>query len=251
MAQNVPTDELLAALYPLKGVVYSVSNPSMLRSVLPIALNILFAAIAITAAMFFFLFIPHLAICAILGPFAFAAATTMIIGEAYFVVIFFCKTFYLSRAQEQLFNAVFRQQGIPLVYVDQRNRSRGFLQEAVKMLSKPFSRFSRDGLLRYIVSLPLNFIPVIGTILFLLYNGAKSGPTYHARYFQALGMTPAARQAFVERRKGAYTAFGAATLALALLPVIGPLSILTSTVGAALWACDLEQARSLDMKKSS
>lgn len=30
---------------------------------------------------------------------------------------------------------------------------------------------SMDGIVRYVLSLPLNFIPVIGTVFFLGYNG--------------------------------------------------------------------------------
>lgn len=35
--------------------------------------------------------------------------------------------------------------------------------------------------------------------------------------------------------------FGAATLGLNLVPIVGPIFTLTSTVGAALWACELEK----------
>lgn len=45
------------------------------------------------------------------------------------------------------------------------------MQSAIKGVSKPLSRFSKEGLLRYIVSLPLNLVPMVGTVLFLLYNG--------------------------------------------------------------------------------
>lgn len=40
-----------------------------------------------------------------------------------------------------------------------------------KSLLKPFDRFSRDGVWRYILSLPLNSIPLVGTLFFLIYNG--------------------------------------------------------------------------------
>jgi hypothetical protein len=46
------------------------------------------------------------------------------------------------------------------------------MQSILKGVSKPLSRLSREGLLRYVVSLPLNLVPMVGTVLFLLYNGA-------------------------------------------------------------------------------
>jgi hypothetical protein len=40
-----------------------------------------------------------------------------------------------------------------------------------KSLKAPLGKFSKEGILRYLVSLPLNAIPFLGTVLFLLYNG--------------------------------------------------------------------------------
>lgn len=51
-----------------------------------------------------------------------------------------------------------------------------------------------------------NFIPVAGTILFLALNGAKSGPSSHARYFQLKGLNKTQQEKFVHERQGAYTA---------------------------------------------
>ncbi|KAJ6500375.1 hypothetical protein C8R45DRAFT_820129 [Mycena sanguinolenta] len=237
--------------YPLQGVYYFLSHASLYRAILPTILKTLFTALGITAALFTFTYLPQVAFCAVFsGPFAFATAALLVLGESYAVITFVSKVFFLGRAQDQIFNAVFRQQGINLVYVEQ-NKSRSFVQNVFKGVSKPMQRFSREGLLRYVISLPLNAVPMVGTVLFLLYNGAKAGPTYHARYFQAKGMTPVARQAFVDKRKGAYTAFGAATLGLNLVPIVGPVFMLTSTIGAALWACEMEKKEKEKEKESS
>lgn len=40
-----------------------------------------------------------------------------------------------------------------------------------KLLKQPFSKFSTDNIVRYFLTLPLNFIPVVGTVVFLGYNG--------------------------------------------------------------------------------
>jgi len=225
--------------YPLQGIIYFISHASLAASILPVILKTLAAALGITLAMFTFTYLPQVAFCAIFsGPLAFATAALLVLGEAYAVIMFVSKAFFLGSAQDQLFNAVFRQQGINLVYFEPKGKSRSFMQSVLK---RPLSRFSKEGMLRYVVSLPLNLVPMVGTVLFLLYNGAKAGPTFHSRYFQAKGMSPASRKAFVDKRKGAYTAFGATTLGLNLVPVVGPIFMLTSTVGAALWACELEK----------
>lgn len=81
-------------------------------------------------------------------------------------------TFAYNHSSHLAVNAVFRQQGVNLIYVEPKGKSRGFVQSVLKGASKPLSRFSREGLLRYVVSLPLNMVPMVGTVLFLLYNGA-------------------------------------------------------------------------------
>ncbi|KAJ6618242.1 hypothetical protein B0H10DRAFT_2029937 [Mycena sp. CBHHK59/15] len=241
---NLAKDAVLSGgwWYPIQGIFYFLSHASLYRSIFPVILKTLATALGITAALFTFTYLPQVAFCALFsGPFAFATAAVLVLGEAYTIILFLSKAFFLGRAQDQLFNAVFRQQGVNLVYVEPKGKNRGALQAVSKSLAKPLSRFSKEGMLRYIVSLPLNLVPMVGTVLFLLYNGVKAGPTFHSRYFQAKGLSPATRQAFVDKRKGAYTAFGATTLGLNLVPVVGPIFVLTSTVGAALWACELEK----------
>lgn len=64
----------------------------------------------------------------------------------------------------------------------------------------------QDNAVRYILTLPLNFIPVIGTACFLGINGHKAGPGYHARYYQLKGYNKEQKQAAIKKRRGAYTA---------------------------------------------
>lgn len=73
--------------------------------------------------------------------------------------------------------------------------------------------------------------------------GTRAGPGFHARYFQLKGLDKRGREVFVEKRKGAYTSFGITALLLNLVPVAGLAFGFTSTVGAALWASDLEKAK--------
>lgn len=62
-----------------------------------------------------------------------------------------------------------------------------------------------------------------------------------SRYFQLKSLSKADQAKFIEQNRGAYTAFGAITLALNLVPIGGLVFGLTSTIGAALWASDLEE----------
>lgn len=48
----------------------------------------------------------------------------------------------------------------------------------------------------------------------------KSGPSYHARYFQLKGWDAQKKREVIHKRRGAYTAFGTVAMALNLIPVV-------------------------------
>jgi hypothetical protein len=74
-----------------------------------------------------------------------------------------------------------------------------------KIISKPFARFTPKAIIRYFMYLPLNFIPVVGTAMFVILQGRKFGPSAHARYFQLKKMDKRQKEEFIARRKAAYT----------------------------------------------
>ncbi|KAK5201545.1 hypothetical protein LTR16_002287 [Cryomyces antarcticus] len=108
-------------------------------------------------------------------------------------------------------------------------------------MSKPFAKFTPTAIIRYSMYLPLNFIPVVGTVMFVLLQGQKFGPHAHERYFTLKKMNARQREEWVNERKAAYTSFGVAAVLLELVPIAGIFFAFTNTVGAALWAADLEQ----------
>lgn len=109
-----------------------------------------------------------------------------------------------------------------------------------KAFKKPFERFTPSNIIRYFIYMPLNFIPVVGTGIFILLQGKKFGPNAHARYFQLKQMNSSQKEEFVEKRRGAYTSFGVAAVLFEMIPFVGVFFTFTNTVGAALWAADME-----------
>lgn len=91
--------------------------------------------------------------------------------------------------------------------------------------------------------LPLNFIPVVGTVLFVLLQGKRYGPNAHARYFQLKKMNTSQKDQFVDQRRGAYTSFGVVAVLLEMVPFAGIFFQFTNATGAALWAADEERKR--------
>lgn len=106
------------------------------------------------------------------------------------------------------------------------------------------NRYTLAGLVEYVMFLPLNLIPFVGTAIFLIIQGRKTGPNYHARYFQLKGFDEAQKDAFVKANRGGYIAFGTMAMVMNLVPLATILFTFTSTVGAALWASEIQKKAS-------
>ena len=79
------------------------------------------------------------------------------------------------------------------------------MEKLGKLIKKPFERFTPKALIRYVMYLPLNFIPVLGTIVFVILQGRKAGPVAHERYFQLKEWNNAQRQKHIEENQAAHT----------------------------------------------
>ncbi|RSH83887.1 hypothetical protein EHS25_005502 [Saitozyma podzolica] len=238
--------------YPLLGIPYLLSHPSLVRPILPALFKGVVLSIAVLVALFFFAYLPQVAVLAFVsGPLAFVAAVPLVLGEAYVVINFLARSFLFDTVGTDLFDAVLVQKGhLTLVEKGRQVTGSGAAPQRLgRLITKPLSRFNVDNVVRYILTLPLNLIPVVGTAFFLIFNGYKSGPSYHARYFQLKGYDKSRRAAATARRRGAYTGFGSMAAILNLVPVVSVLFNCTTSVGAALWAADLESKGSSEGAK--
>lgn len=119
---------------------------------------------------------------------------------------------------------------------------------ARQMLGKPivsavYSPFSFRQIIEFVLLLPLNLIPIVGTPAFLLATGARAGPFHHWRYFKLKGLTRKERSLEIKRRQWKYTWFGTSALVLQLVPVLSMFFLLTTAAGSALWTVKLEEQR--------
>ncbi|KAF9304614.1 hypothetical protein BGZ74_001055 [Mortierella antarctica] len=112
--------------------------------------------------------------------------------------------------------------------------------KAMERVAASTSHFGqRMGL--WLVTLPLNFVPIAGPMAFCYINGKARSQYVHRRYFDMKEMTQQERDEWIKTRKSQYTTFGVIAQGLELLPFVGILFGFTNTIGAALWAADLER----------
>ena len=92
-----------------------------------------------------------------------------------------------------------------------------------------------------ICTLPLNLIPLVGTVLWLFLNGRLYTWDSHSHYHYELKRRNFwAQRKFVREHWYGYHLFGMQAMALELIPIANVIFIFTNTVGAALWAADME-----------
>ncbi|KDQ58363.1 hypothetical protein JAAARDRAFT_128429 [Jaapia argillacea MUCL 33604] len=238
----------LAWLWPLKGIAYAISHPKLFTSIRPALLKSLLSSSLVLLFLLFFTYLPQLAFLALFtGPFAPLIALFLVLAESLLALTFLAKPLFLGPALTGVFDAVLIERGQRELVLSGRRRvgGGGAGKEVGRAMVSPLQGFTYDGVVRYLVTLPVNFVPVIGSVVFVLFNGSRQGPTYHARYFQLKGLTKAQRQEFVEKRRPEYTAFGTTTMILNFIPLVGLVFSFTNSIGAALWAAELEARENL------
>jgi hypothetical protein len=198
-----------AFVYPIQGIYYSARNPSLFAAIKTPIYKSVMLSLVITVLFFALLYLPQVAFMAFTsGPLAFIAAIPVVLGEAAVTSQVLTKAFWLGDAYDKLFDEVLARQPSSAPLIERAKTltktSSGRSSKIGKLLLKPVSRFSPAELVRYLISLPLSLVPGLGTVFFIVYNGTKSGPNFHNRYFVLKGQTGAERAEIVTKRRGAY-----------------------------------------------
>ncbi|TVY39175.1 hypothetical protein LSUB1_G004831, partial [Lachnellula subtilissima] len=250
-------------LYPFKGIYFFLTHrdfyPLFSRRLIPLTIT----SIVVLGLLFTFTYLPQAAFLLIFhGPTAWVNAAFLVLGEAQVVIALLFEAFLVDETLVDVFDVRFLS--YPPILIPRKSKSSAksnfmftFTQDTtplspprspVQSLGPPttsciYSPFSLTLLLQFIILLPLNLIPIIGTPAFLILTGAKAGPLHHYRYFKLLGLNKKERKAEIRRRRLRYTWFGSVALVLQLVPVLSMFFLLTTACGSALWVVDLEGRR--------
>ena len=195
------------------------------------------------------------------GPLAAISAALLVLSESSTIFTILSKSFLIEDALIDTFDGVLVSKNTTDLVSSGRQIKAGGdpMAKLGKLVKKPFTKFTPTALIRYFLYLPLNFIPVVGTIVFVILQGRRAGPVAHSRYFQLKGWNQVQREKHIEEHKAAYTryvksisvlhdiavdfscSFGVAAVLLELAPIASIVFAFTNTVGAALWAADMEK----------
>ncbi|KAI8827214.1 uncharacterized protein EV422DRAFT_483138, partial [Fimicolochytrium jonesii] len=234
-----------AYMYPVSGVLYFANHTDLVKPIAGVLAKSALTSLGITALMFFFTFLPQMAFLSLIAtPFlGIPAAIVLVLVESWLLINVVVKAIFIGPLQDDLFDRVLAAEGHKDLVAQGKTRltPSGPHAHVAKAIRKRMDRFSPAAMLQFLMTLPLTFIPVIGPVSFFVINGKKMGASFHTRYFALKGWNAQQVEQFQKSRGPAYTAFGVVALALQLIPVVGVFFTATSTVGAAIWAADLER----------
>lgn len=160
--------------------------------------------------MFLFTYLPQMAIMAFTsGPLAAISAAILVLSESSTIFTILSKSFLIEDALVDTFDGVLVSKNTTDLVSGGRQIKAGGdpIAKLGKLIKTPFAKFTPQALIRYFLYLPLNFIPVIGTVVFVILQGKRAGPTAHTRYFQLKEWNGAQRQKHVEEYRAAYTRY--------------------------------------------
>lgn len=206
-----------------QGVFYLGTHKSLWGPPLSKAWPTASLGMGVTTAMFFFTYIPHTAILSItsgplLGP---ISAAFMILTESSTITNYLARRYIIGDALLDVFDGTLVACGEEKLVAEGRQVERGRnskgkdpmarLGAIVKRPLESARELNPQAVVKSLLLLPLNFVPVVGTVLYVFVQGKKVGPLLHERYFQLKkwdterASKGEKRKAWVEKKRAAYT----------------------------------------------
>jgi len=136
--------------------------------------------------MFIFTYLPQLAVLVFVnGPLAAFTTILLTLSESSTIINILSRTFLIQDALVDTFDGTLVSKHQTGVVSEGRQLKAGNFNDPIaklgKLMKSPFEKFSPTALIRYVMYLPLNFIPVVGTVIFVLVQGRTRGNSVHSR----------------------------------------------------------------------
>eukprot|EP00011_Vannellida_sp_DIVA3-517-6-12_P009240 CAMPEP_0114616126 /NCGR_PEP_ID=MMETSP0168-20121206/6526_1 /TAXON_ID=95228 ORGANISM="Vannella sp., Strain DIVA3 517/6/12" /NCGR_SAMPLE_ID=MMETSP0168 /ASSEMBLY_ACC=CAM_ASM_000044 /LENGTH=391 /DNA_ID=CAMNT_0001827231 /DNA_START=125 /DNA_END=1297 /DNA_ORIENTATION=- len=269
-----PQSPLRIALYPLQGLLYFLKSPALWKIlIMPIVVTFLVGVAAFVLIFGLALYPQELLFEETLGWPAWLSwilAVLLCLAEVLALI-------FLDGTRRRIYYKVFELEGITVVQGDRGETEGRFgevgvaarlddvnccccwivadvvgtFEECLCCLCHP-SRLvwwlcsSIFSLVLFVVTFPLNFIPVLGTLGFCMINGYFMAWRMQRKYMLRKGLNFKEQTHYVFRLRPAdFLAFGTVCMLLDLIPLIDILLVYTNIVASALWAVDMEKAGTL------
>jgi hypothetical protein len=170
--------------HAVRGIVYFVTHRSLWKPFASRLLPTLTLSAGVVTGMFFFTYLPQLAVLVFVnGPLAVFTTVLLVLNESSAIVNIISRNFLLEEAILDTFDGTLISRNADGVVKNGREIKSGSdpMQRLGKILKSPFEKYSLKSFVRYFMYLPLNAIPVVGTVIFILLQGKNRGRSVHGR----------------------------------------------------------------------
>ncbi|KAL2166130.1 hypothetical protein VTG60DRAFT_3269 [Thermothelomyces hinnuleus] len=241
------TRALTAGAFPIRGIWYFLRHPEFYPLFVGRLLPLSVISFIVYLLLFTFTFLPQFLFLLIFHgrTGALINTTVLVLGEGLVIIQGLFEGFFVDECRVDIFDATLINYGFTDLIAPQRVL---FLEapNAIRMLGKPTSRaeyqpWSLKQIIELIVFLPLNLVPYVGTIAFIMITGSRLGKLSHHRWFKLRGLDKKAKKRELRLRRWEYLWFGTVAMILELVPILSFFFLLTSTAGAAMWAAKMEE----------
>lgn len=169
-----------------QGIFYFLSHRSLWKPLLSKLVPTMSLSVGVIAFMFIFAYLPQLAVLVFVnGPLAAFTTILLTLSESSTLINILSRTFLLQDALVDTFDGVLVARRQTEVLAEGRQLKSGNFNDPIaklgKLVKSPFEKFTPKALVRYVMYLPLNFIPVVGTVIFVGLQGKSRGRAVHTR----------------------------------------------------------------------
>jgi len=270
--KDPPLKPWKTALYPLKGVTFFFTHPSLWAIIVcPVFVTIIIAIIATIVVFAGLLYPQYLFIVDYIVDIdwlAWIMAIILCIIEILFTIAMAILVFF-EGTKRRIYKQVFRLHdmpvrksaqtyGAPIEYHWNYRRdddccwcwictdSRETFRDCCCFCLNPviywkYFFYKILALVVFLISLPLNLIPIVGTIFFCVVNGTIMAWRLQFGYFTDKEIPPPVSSYIFMRRLPEYISFGTVCMLLDFIPVLNILLIYTNVVSSALWVVEMER----------
>lgn len=133
-------------------------------------------AVGVVTAMFVLTYIPQLSVLVFVnGPLAVVTTVLLVLNESSAIINLVARSWLLRDALLDTFDGTLVSKGLQAVVAEGRAVKKGGdpIDRLGRVFKSPFDGFSIKGLVRYFMYLPLNAIPVVGTVVFIVLQGEE------------------------------------------------------------------------------
>lgn len=171
-------------LYPFKGIVYFIGHRSLWQPFVSKLPQYFTLYGSVLTGMFTFTYLPQLTVLLFVnGPLAVFTTVLLILNESATIVNMIARNYLLQEALLNTFDGTLLARNKGELVKEGRELKSGSdpIQRLGKALKSPFGKFSIKSVVRYFMYLPLNFIPVVGTVVFIFLQARGRGQGVHDR----------------------------------------------------------------------